>query len=496
MESQGKLLHRPGQLLVCCDEMIRKIARLSIPILVVLIGLLITAPVSAATAWESYTAGDNAAVQVYGVNWYGQTFTITPASHSAVDTRLLMYRVGTPSTVTVSLRAVGDDGYPIGDDLTSGTIDGDDLTTDTDGSWYGIELTETSLEYDETYAICIRAEAGDGSNYVAIREDTSGTYTGGQAITSSSGGITWSAGTGKDIMFQIYGNALLSVNGAKVFNGYLEDDDMFIVVSYLNTYVPAYPNEICSMNFWLQLRSTDGSTILAQTVCQQWGYMPGAIYLNANQAASLTEGFPYRVYLAGVSSENPTAYYALQSADWQGDALSLLSAWALSTAHAMATYYDIAMTTQVQNTEVLNSAGGTLFATGIPALLTTNPELFEEVVYTPDINPIDPEGGTSFDTATTWEAQLGPSVAGLANAIGGVVDISGKYVVAGFVFCGYLFVCYAVVKRKGDPIVGTFLCVPLLLGAAWLRVIDFQLIAATGAVAIIMTVYRFYWSRT
>ncbi|MCK4714690.1 MAG: hypothetical protein KAT35_03885, partial [Candidatus Aenigmarchaeota archaeon] len=85
--------------------MSRKIARLGIPMLVVLMGLLIAVPVAAATAWESNTTGDNGAAQVYGVNWYGQTFTISPYSHSAVDVRLLMYRVGTPSTVTVSLRA-------------------------------------------------------------------------------------------------------------------------------------------------------------------------------------------------------------------------------------------------------------------------------------------------------------------------------------------------------------------------------------------------------
>lgn len=476
--------------------MTRKIGRAGIPILVIVIGLVIAAPLAAATAWESYTTGDDAGAQVYGVNWYGQTFTTSPYSHSSVDVRLRLYRVGTPSTVTVSLRAVDDSGFPTGDDLTSGTIDGDDLTTDTAGSWYGVVLTETSLNYDETYAICIRAEAGDGSNYVAVREDTTGAYTGGQAITSSSAGISWSFATGKDIMFQIDGNTLVTVNGAKVFNDYLEDDDMFILLSYLNIYVPAYPNEICSINFWIQLRSTDGSTILAQTVCEQWGYMPGCIYLNANQAASLTEGFPYRVYLAGVTSENVTAYYSLQSDDWQGDALNLLSAWVMSTAHAMATYYDVAMTTQIQNREVLNSEGGTLFATGIPSLLNTNPELFSEVVYTPDVNPIDPEGGTAFDTATTWEAQVGPSVVALTNAIGGVIDIDGRHIVALAMFCGYLFVCYFVVREKGDPIIVSFLCVPLLLGAAWLRVIDFQLIAATGAVAIIMTVYRFYWSRT
>lgn len=466
-------------------------------LLIILICLTVPAPAlgAAPTAWESYTTGDDGATNVYGVNWYGQTLTITPASHSIVDVRFLAYRVGTPSTLTVSIRATDSGGMPVGNDITSGTIDGDALTTDTAGSWYGVSFTEISLEYDVLYAICIRAEAGTATNYVAIRRDSTGAYTGGQAVTSTSGGIAWSADTGKDIMFQIDGCALLEVNGAKVFNGYLEDDDMFIVTSYLNTYVPYYPDEIVTLEFNLQLRSTNGTIVLAQTVCRQWGYMPGCIYLNANQAASLTSGFPYRIYLAGASSEEPTAYYALTSSDWQGDALSLLPGWVIATAHSMATYYDTTLTTQIQNEEVLNSEGGVLFATGIPSLTATHPELFQDVAYTPDLNPIDPAGAV-FDTSTTWEDQLGPTVVEVANVFGGVIDITGRQFLAFGMFALYLLFCGIVVAAKGDPIVGTFLCVPILLGAAWARVIDFQLVAALGGVAIIMTVYRFHWSRT
>lgn len=470
--------------------------KILLPAVFILIGMVVALPVAAAVeAWESYTTGDDTTAQVYGVNWYGQTFTITPSSHSVTAIRLKLYRVGSPSTITVSVRAVGDDYLPTGDDLASGTIDGDTITTSTSGSWYGISVDEASLDYDETYAICIRVEAGDSSNYVMVLEKTTGGYGDGQAITSTSGGMSWAADGSKDIMFQIDGSPLIEVLGAKVFNDYIDESDMFIVLSYINTYVPAYPNEICSTSFWIQLRSTDGSTILAQTVCQQWGYMPGCIYLNANQASSLTEGMPYRVYLASTSAENATAYYSLQSTDWNGDALDLLPNWVLATAHSMASYYDVTLTTQVQNAEVLNSEGGTLFATGIPSLLVTNADIFQDVVYTPDLNPISPDTN-SFDSATSWEAQIGPQAAELANIIGGVVDISGKYVVAGLFFIVYLVVCVVVVFRKGDPIVASILCVPLLLGAAWLRVIDIQLIAAIGGVAIIMTVYRFFWSRT
>jgi hypothetical protein len=447
-------------------------------------------------AYESNLTGDDDIAMVYGMNWYGQTFTVTPESHSIVDIRLLVYRVGEPSTITVSIRECGDDGLPTGDDLTSGTFDGDSITNSTGGSWYGVTLTETNLAYDETYAICVRAEAGDEDNYLAVRIDTGNGYDGGQTITSNSGGIIWTAESSNDILFQINGRALIRVFEAKVFNSYLEDDDALIVLSYLNTYVPYYPDEIASLHFWLQLRSANGDTVLSQTVCQQWGYMPGSIYLNANQAASLTNGWPYRVYLAGNSAEEPVACYILSSDDWLGDALGLLPPWVLATANSMADYYGTAMTTQVQNNEVLNSEGGTLFVAGIPSLVITNPELFQDISYIPDSGSITP-GPSAFDTSTSWEVQVGPVVARLANGLGGVMgDISGRYIIAAIFFIFYLGICYFVVRAKADPIIATFLCVPILLGVGWLRVIDFQLIAAVGAVAVIMTVYRFHWSRT
>lgn len=84
----------------------------------------------------------------------------------------------------------------------------------------------------------------------------------------------------------------------------------------------------------------------------------------------------------------------------------------------------------------------------------------------------------------------------LANLLAGKVNLEGKHAINALLFIMYLGICGVVVKHKGNPIIGTFLCVPLLLGAAWLRVIDFQLIAAVGAVTVLMTVYRFAWSRT
>ena len=447
-------------------------------------------------AYESHLTGDDDLAMVYGANWYGQTFTVADESHSVVDIRFLVYRVGVPSTITVSIRECGDDGLPMGEDLASGTFNGDSVTNSTGGSWYGVTLTETSLAYGDTYAIVVRAEAGDEDNYLAVRTDTDNGYNGGQAVASSSGGIIWTAEPDNDILFQVSGRALIRVREAKVFTNYLENGDALIVISYLNTYVPYYPDELASRRFWLQLRSANGDAVLSQTVCQQWGYMPGSIYLNANQAASLTYGWPYRIYLAGISAEEPVACYILTPEDWLGDAVELLCPWAITMANSMADYYGVAMTSQIQNREVLNSEGGTLFAAGIPSLVITNPDCFQDISYVPDAGTIMP-GPTNFDTATTWEAQVGPVAARLANTFGGFMGgISGRHIIAGIFFIFYLAICYFVVREHADPIIATFLCIPILLGVAWLRVIDFQLIAAVGSVAVIMTVYRFHWSRT
>ena len=77
----------------------------------------------ASQTWESYIVGDSTNTIVYGNLWAGQTFTVTPESHSIGAVALRLFRVGNPSTLTVSIRETSA-GVPTGDDLTSGTIDG------------------------------------------------------------------------------------------------------------------------------------------------------------------------------------------------------------------------------------------------------------------------------------------------------------------------------------------------------------------------------------
>lgn len=445
-------------------------------------------------SWESYTTGADSDYEVYGNEWVSQTFTITPESHSIKQVRILAYREGEPGTVTISIKETDLSGLPIGDDLTSGTFDGDTITNSTSGAWYGVVFTEDSLSYDETYAIVIRAEAGDADNSLHVRYDGSTpSYTGGSIVTSSNAGITWVADTDSDILFEVQGCGLLEVSDVKVFRGYAETNDLLFAISYLNTYVPYYPLGEASADFFVQLRNAGGGTILSQTVCQAWGYKPAFIYLNANQAASITNGGSYRIYIKGNMDEAPYEFYTLSGSDWRGTDLKLLDSWVISLAKGMADYYGVAMTTPQGNAELLNEQGSVIFVTALASLSTIRPDIFLTPVYLPEEADT---GAGAFDTTTTWEVEVGPQVTTAVTDAGTVFGMSGKNMAGFLVFGGYLLLSLMVVGLGGDAGIAAILSVPLLVWGTNTRILPFAFLASISILAILLLVYRFWWNRS
>ena len=123
-------------------------------------------------------------------NWFAQTFT-TVTAYTLSSVKLLIHRVGSPGTITVSIRAVDGNSRPTGADLTSGTINGNTLTTDSNGEWKGIALTSYVLTASTEYAIVVRASSANGSTNI-LRWNT-GTNSYGESSDSSDGGSSWSA---------------------------------------------------------------------------------------------------------------------------------------------------------------------------------------------------------------------------------------------------------------------------------------------------------------
>lgn len=162
---------------------------------------------------EYYNAGDTTGVVIYGAtHWHAQTFTPSTA-HKIISVKLKMYRDGSPGTITVSIKATDDDGHPTGDDLCSGTTNGNTLPTSPPYEWREITLGNGyDLDAGTKYAIVARALDGDGMNFVGWRCDTSSpTYAGGNNERSVDGGSSWTTFSEIDLMFEDWGITDLAI---------------------------------------------------------------------------------------------------------------------------------------------------------------------------------------------------------------------------------------------------------------------------------------------
>lgn len=182
----------------------------SILFALVLVAVVLPAGVAQAapTLYENYNTGDNGFAGIFSTVWGAQTFT-AESDHSVTSVKLKLYRHGFPGTITVSITATDGSGHPTGSDLTSGTTDGNTLTTNFhNANWREITLTSYNLTSGTKYAIVVRAPGGDGSNYVGWREDTVGAYADGNYERSSDSGNAWSTYINPDLMFEVYGSPI------------------------------------------------------------------------------------------------------------------------------------------------------------------------------------------------------------------------------------------------------------------------------------------------
>lgn len=149
-----------------------------------------------------YFVGENSgAVAVVGLTQYAQTFTATD-EYIMTGVQVPVYRVGTPSTLTVYLRNVAG-GIPIIGNLASGTYNADTLTTDTDGQWIDVAFTaDYTLTAGNTYAIVLDAVGAGVGESVSWLHDTSNRYTTGTEC-SNIGGLGWVAVGANDCMFEL-----------------------------------------------------------------------------------------------------------------------------------------------------------------------------------------------------------------------------------------------------------------------------------------------------
>ena len=165
-----------------------------------------------ATKYEYYDSGDDGAAGFYSATWKAQTFTTTD-SFTITSVKLLVYKIGAPGTVTISIQAVDGSNKPDGSDITGLVITDNpsDYTTNTAGLWVEyIFPTPAILSATTRYAIVMRTASGDIDNRVMPRADISSpTYTNGESLTSSDSSSSWTTVSSADILFETWGNPII-----------------------------------------------------------------------------------------------------------------------------------------------------------------------------------------------------------------------------------------------------------------------------------------------
>ena len=175
---------------------------LALALSLVVVAFPMAGTVAADTLCEHYNTGDMmSTVGIWQHEQQAQTF-IAESNHSVSKVRLKLYRIGSPGTITVSIRATTG-GKPVGGDLTSGTTNGNTLPADFVGAWREINLTPYSLNSGIKYAIVVRALSASSGNYVYWRLVYTGGYANGTNEHSWDYGSTWQTTT-SDCMFEVY----------------------------------------------------------------------------------------------------------------------------------------------------------------------------------------------------------------------------------------------------------------------------------------------------
>jgi hypothetical protein len=293
------------------------------------------------------------------------------------------------------------------------------------------------------------------------------------------------------------------VVGAKVFSDYLVDGDWLIGVELKNRYTN-YDNVTDPSQYFHVQMLNDAGTIIGATTLKSWGYSVASIYLNPTIVSSLTYGDNFTIRMIGTFTGTPSTTYVLQNSvdnnDWLGDDKRYLDQWCVNTAEAM-NAYDGNTATNPYTTEetgfgeILTVFGGAKFVVAIPEIMSVRPDLFQRTSRTPDY-----ETGTAtnaYDSATTWQAQVGTQVAADAAVFGNLLGISAKSFLSMGIWMFYVFaMLYVFFNKQGaeTPVV-LVLCIPVLLVGREFRIIESQVFNIMAVLALLLFVVKMWFTK-
>jgi len=155
--------------------------------------------------WEEYNGTDDTAKHLYLAHWFAQNFLTNETQHTITSVKVKFYKsTGDPGIMTIGIRETNaSNNYkPIGDDLTSGTIDANTFSELEAGVWYEVSVTEYALSINTNYSIVVRTPNAVQAHWRATVDTDA--YIGQSYSTANSGGY-W----GEDLVdftFEVWGN--------------------------------------------------------------------------------------------------------------------------------------------------------------------------------------------------------------------------------------------------------------------------------------------------
>lgn len=161
----------------------------------------------AQTLQEEFTGDDSSRGAIFGVNWKAQTWT-TINSYELESVFLKLEKtIGSPSNVTLEVKATDVNNKPTGSALASKTLNGSTFTA-TPGAWVEFVLTSPiDVDGGTLYALVLSCPSCDASNYIGWRGKVGAPlYADGQFGASSDSGSTWTMDNNNDFDFQTWGS--------------------------------------------------------------------------------------------------------------------------------------------------------------------------------------------------------------------------------------------------------------------------------------------------
>jgi hypothetical protein len=319
-------------------------------------------------------------------------------------------------------------------------------------------------------------------------------------------GVTPHVINGSDIAFTTLrtpaGSTVIQVLGCSVFRSYVEDNDLLFTILAVNTYPPYYGIEDPRDYFVIQLLNPAGTTVIAATPLKNWGETPQSIYLSPNSALSITIGAAYKIRMIGLFPTPPSDTYTLTPADWKGTDLVQLDKWIIRSAKEMNIYdNNVASRPYVTKNsvggEILTTYGGADFVEGIPAIMLVRPDIFQTSMRNPNY---DYDSETSaFDSATTWQNEVGTQIASDATAFGAVIGVTARSFLSMGIWVFYvLSMIFVFASSKGQGAETVFvglLNVPILFIGLQFRLIDFQVVAIMAVISVLIFLLKAWFNK-